>query len=53
MQDGALRDETINWISRLLIWLCKLREGAIGVINYAAALVTDYHQLELYCFGSS
>ena len=52
MQDGALRDETKNWISKLLIWLCKLRGGAIGVINYTAALFTDYHQLELYCFGS-
>jgi len=34
MQDGAMRDETMNWISRLLIWLCKLRDGAFGVVNY-------------------
>jgi len=53
MQDGALSDETINWISRLLIRLCKLWEGATGVVNYTATLFTDYHPLELYCFGSS
>jgi hypothetical protein len=57
-----LRIETINWICRLLIWLCKLREDAVGVVKLNLSLliiikwnciVLDQAEEKLFEFDSS